>query len=122
MGTEVYFHCGRRTFGHVHFSAFTMRRQHKVYGMDFGSCLTYDDGDDKEMIGPKGVDDYHGRFTPDWPRAKARVAKLIAKCEALPPDHHRRLYDLDRFRAYQKLILACANHERPERCTVELSD
>jgi hypothetical protein len=121
VGTEIYFYRGDHELGHVHFSAFTLRRQHAAYETDYLECLTYDENGE-EMVGPKGVDDYHGRFAPDWPRAATRAARLLALCEARPADDHRRQYDLERLRAFHKLIVECAESACASDCAVEIHD
>ncbi len=139
MGTEVSFrfNAGAATthsmfdgddelaegYGHVHFSAFTLGRQKKIYGIDYADCITYGpEGAETEMVGaPDSDDEVGGWYTPDWDRAVLRVETLLAACLATTSEH-RRTYDEDRLREYRELILKCASHPQREHCQVRIHD
>lgn len=123
MGTEVYFRAWSpelndyADLGCAHFSAFTAELQAAAYGLDWADCLTWDDAEHQEMMGPRvGDADWTHWYEPDWVRARERVDRLWAMASARTP---MRKYDLDHLPAFQALIHRCAAHPHP--CQVRLS-
>lgn len=124
MGTEVYFCAWSPELGDyidlgcAHFSAFTEERQAAAYGLSWADCLTWDEAEHQEMMGPRvGDEDWTHWYEPDWPRAVVRVDRLVARVnERVPPQK----YDLDHLPAFQALVHRCASHPHP--CQVRLSE
>lgn len=123
MGLNVYFYCGLRQLGSVHFSEFTLRRQNNAYGLDWGDCITFDHNGQEYIGDPSietGPDHPSGRYAPLWDRGLERARRLLSLVQASKSEH-RKEYDLPKVGQLVILLEKCATSELREYCQVEVT-
>lgn len=119
MGVNVSFYHNGTPAGAASFSAFTLKRQRGLYGLDFADCLTYD-VDGAEMVGAPDVApvddaDLSSPWRPNWTRGLERAERLLLLATRAGNE-----YDLSRLPAFVGLVRRAA--QEPDRWTVTWSD
>lgn len=111
-----------RPMGEAYFSGWTSMRQASTYGLGWMDCLSAGPEGPDEEWGPPGDCGPEEWYTPDWPRAVARVDRLLHAAQTQEGvEASRRAYDLTHLPAFVEAIHRCAAHPDAQNCQVRFS-